>query len=160
MTTPQNPPAEPTFEEKVLAAIEGQNQRFDAIEQRLHRLPVKELTAEEKAQEYDRLVASGDLQNGPGPAVRPAGPGAPPSGDSGDYWDDATAETYRKRLGEWDAARRPPGPELDQGGGQEPTSIKSRRRSRSGPPPSGSPQTTGRHWLYGELADLSRFLYL
>lgn len=54
--------------------------RLDKLEQRLERVPVKEMTAEEKAAEYDRLIAAQESGGAP-PANDPTPPaGAPPAG--------------------------------------------------------------------------------
>jgi hypothetical protein len=50
-------------------------ERLDAMEERLGRMPVQELSAEEKAAAYDRLMAE---QKQGKPGTPPGTPGAPP----------------------------------------------------------------------------------
>ncbi len=65
-----------------LAANSATLARLEAIENRLTRMPVKEMTAEEKAAEYDRIIAGGAPTPPAGGPPAPA-PGAPPAGDPG-----------------------------------------------------------------------------
>lgn len=85
-------------------------ERLDKLESRLERVPVKEMTAEEKAAEYDRLIAAQKTGGAPPagdptpPAGAPAGgkpaPGAPPPAPAAKQPTPPPAETTRKSW--WD----------------------------------------------------------
>lgn len=54
--------------------------RLDSMEQRMSRMPVTEMTAEEKAAEYDRMMKERDGGRPPAPSGGSAGAGAPGPG--------------------------------------------------------------------------------
>lgn len=66
-------------------------ERLDRIEERLNRTPTKELSAEEKAAEYDLLMSERQGKTDP-----------PPSSSSflDDEWDDDTKNKIREKLGQ------------------------------------------------------------
>ena len=66
-----------------LAANSQMMKRLEAIESRITRMPVKEMTAEEKAAEYDRLIAGGGQLPPAGAPPAGAPPGPAPAGDPG-----------------------------------------------------------------------------
>lgn len=52
-------------EDEILSHNQRMSERLDRIEERMGRMPVKELSAEEKAAEYDRLMAERQRQGSP-----------------------------------------------------------------------------------------------
>lgn len=93
MSTPPQVPSEQILEavrilkeDKYLAGLTAQSERLAAMEERIKRMPVKELSLEEKAAEFDRLQKESEGGGGdppPWPPGSPPAPGQPPADPPG-----------------------------------------------------------------------------
>lgn len=67
-------------EDAVIAHNRAVVQRLDAMEQRMQRMPVQEMTAEEKAAAYDKLMSGSGPGGGAPPGTPPGSPAPAPGG--------------------------------------------------------------------------------
>lgn len=65
-------------EDAILAGQRAIAERMDNMEKRVSRMPVVEMTAEEKAAEYDRLMAAKNKPEPPAEPPKPDGTPVPP----------------------------------------------------------------------------------